>query len=71
MMDSALTSRFSLTHDANGRMDAIAQRLQSLADQFVAFLQEHQRNRAIRRADRIMQSLIQIDHRMAQDFARR
>jgi hypothetical protein len=25
----------------------------------------------VRRADRIMQSLIQMDHRMTQDFARR
>ena len=70
-MDSVLTNRYSPTHDAIGRIEAIAQRLQRLADKFVAILQEHQQNRALRRADRIMQSLIQMDHRMAQDFARR
>jgi len=70
-MDSVLTNRYSPTHDAIGRIEAIAQRLQRLADEFVAILQEHQQNRALRRADRIMQSLIQMDHRMAQDFARR
>jgi predicted metallopeptidase len=70
-MDSVLTNRYSPTHDATGRIEAIAQRLQHLADKFVAILQEHQQNRAVRRADRIMQSLIQMDHRMAQDFARR
>ena len=70
-MDSVLTNRYSPTHDAIGRIEAIAQRLQRLAEKFVAILQEHQHNRALRRADRIMQSLIQMDHRMAQDFARR
>ena len=70
-MDSVLTNRYSPSHDAIGRIEAIAQRLQRLADKFVAILQEHQQNRALRRADRIMQSLIQMDHRMAQDFARR
>jgi hypothetical protein len=70
-MDSVLTNRYSPTHDAIGRIEAIAQRLQRLADKFVAIVQEHQQNRALRRADRIMQSLIQMDHRMAQDFARR
>jgi hypothetical protein len=70
-MDSVLTNRYSPTHDATGRLEAIAQRLQRLADKFVAILQEHQQNRAVRRADRIMQSLIQMDHRMTQDFARR
>jgi hypothetical protein len=70
-MDSVLTSRYSPTHDAIDRIEAIAQRLQRLADKFVAILQEHQQNRALRRADRIMQSLIRMDHRMAQDLARR
>ena len=70
-MDSVLTNRYSPTHDAIGRIEAIAQRLQRLADKFAAIVQEHQQNRALRRADRIMQSLIQMDHRMAQDFARR
>jgi hypothetical protein len=70
-MDSVLTNRYSPTLDAIGRIEAIAQRLQRLADKFVAILQEHQQNRALRRADRIMRSLIQMDHRMAQDFARR
>ena len=70
-MDSILARHYSPTHDAIGRIEAIAQRLQSLADKFVAILKEHQQNRALRRADRIMQSLIQMDHRMAQDFARR
>lgn len=70
-MDSVLSNRYSPTHDAIGRIEAIAQRLQRLADKFVAIVQEHQQNRALRRADRIMQSLIQMDHRMAQDFARR
>ena len=69
-MDSVLTNRYSPTLDAIGRIEAIAQRLQRLADKFVAILQEHQQNRALRRADRIMRSLIQMDHRMAQDFAR-
>ena len=70
-MDSVLTNRYSPSHDAIGRIEAIAQRLQRLADKFVAIVQEHQQNRELRRADRIMQSLIQMDHRMAQDFARR
>jgi len=70
-MDSVLANRYSPTHDAIGRIEALAQQLQRLADKFVAILKEHQQNRALRRADRIMQSLIQMDHRMAQDFARR
>ena len=70
-MDSILARHYSPTHDAIGRIEAFAQHLQRLADKFVFILQEHQQNRALRRADRIMQSLIQMDHRMAQDFARR
>jgi hypothetical protein len=70
-MDSTLARHYSPTHDAIGRIEAFAQQLQRLADKLVVILQEHQQNRALRRADRIMQSLIQMDHRMAQDFARR
>ena len=70
-LDTVLTDHYSPTHDAIGRIEAIAQRLQRLADKFVAILQVHQQSRALRQADRIMQSLIQMDHRMAQDFARR
>jgi hypothetical protein len=70
-MDSILANRYSPTHDAIGRIEATAQLVQRLADKCVAILQEHQRKRAMRRADRIMQTLIRLDHRLAQDFARR